>query len=327
MSETKNRTKSDPPASADPIPAAVTDISTKDVPFVVGCGMCMGTADVVPGVSGGTMAVALGIYRQLLGAITSVDAGAIKSLTKLDVKGLLGRVHWRFIAALGTGIALALAIMVKVVKLPKLVQEQPRLVYAIFFGLVLASAILLARKIPKWNPVRVLSLVAGAGIGFAVVRMTPTATPEHPAFIFFSGMIAISAMLLPGISGSFILLIMGKYAYVLNSLSALKLSVIAPFAFGCLAGLVLFSRFLGWLLAKWHDTVLAGLTGLLIGSLWRIWPYQHLTTVIVRKKPRVIGAEPFMPESWDISVIALFITGLIVVFAIEVVATRRAAAA
>ena len=144
------------------------------------------------------------------------------------------------------------------------------------------------------------ALVAGAALGFAVVNLVPVATPEHPAFIFLCGTIAISAMLLPGISGSFILLILGKYAYVLGALGKLDLGVILPFVAGCAVGILVFSRLLKWLLDRWHDTVLAGLIGLLIGSLWRIWPYQTLETVVVREKPRVIGATPFFPEAIDI---------------------------
>src|SRR5690606_4463427 len=129
-------------------------------------------------------------------------------------------------------------------------------------------------------------------------NLVPVATPDHPLFIFFCGAIAICAMLLPGISGSFILLILNKYSYVLSALGALDFKVIVPFALGCLTGLMSFSRLLKWLLDQYRDTVMAGLVGLLLGSLWRIWPYQRIEEIVVRGKPRVIGAEPFVPDGF-----------------------------
>jgi putative membrane protein len=151
----------------------------------------------------------------------------------------------------------------------------------------------------------------------------PVATPEHPAFIFMCGAIAICAMLLPGISGSFILLILGKYAYVLGALGDLNLVVILPFIAGCLVGLLSFSRLLKWLLDRWHDTVLAALIGLLIGSLWRIWPYQDLEEIVVRHKPRVIGATPFFPDTLEPKIVVGFVVGVVFVVAIELYASRR----
>lgn len=307
-------------------------LEPKEIGYVVFSGFCMGTADVVPGVSGGTMALALGIYQRLLAAITSINKDSIQALLKFRIRDVLRIVHVKFIAALAAGIMSAVLIMVLIFKLPHLVEHQPKYVYSVFLGLVLASALVLARRIPTWNAGRVVSMLAGAGIGFGVVNLVPVATPENAPFVFLCGVIAISAMLLPGISGSFLLLILGKYAYVLNSISALAkgdlgaLGIIVPFALGCLVGITAFSRLLGWLLRKWQHTVMALMTGLLLGSLWRIWPYQHLTTEIIRKKPRVIASEPYWPESLEISVIALFAAGLAAVVFIEWVAARRAAA-
>lgn len=297
------------------------DIAWSDAPYIIGSGMCMGTADVVPGVSGGTMAVALGIYQRLLAAITSVNVDAVRALLKFDIKRVMSLLHWRFMVCLGAGIALAFAIMIKIVKLPHLLETHPKQVYAIFFGLVLASALILGKRLPHWSPVRIVSFVVGTGIGWGVVNLVPVETPENPAFIFLCGFVAISAMLLPGISGSFILLILGKYAYIFGNLT--KPAVVIPFALGCGCGLIVFSRFLKWLLHRWHDTVVAGLVGLLIGSLWRIWPYQNETTIIVRGKPRVIESHPFLPDHLELGVIALFVVGLILVFAVEYVASRR----
>ncbi|MDH5674978.1 MAG: DUF368 domain-containing protein [Myxococcales bacterium] len=319
----------DPPASkasaAAPSAAAVRDIAWSEAPYVVASGFCMGTADVVPGVSGGTMAVALGIYQQLLAAIASFDVAAVRSLLGLKLGAALARVHLRFLGALGLGIALGVGLMVKVVGLPTLVQEQPKLVYSVFFGLVLGSTVVLSRRMGNFGARAGLALALGAAVGFAVVNLVPVATPETASFVFFSGTVAICAMLLPGISGSFILLILGKYAYVLDALGRFDLGIILPFAAGCAVGVVAFSRVVGWALSRWHDTALAALTGLLVGSLWRIWPYQELTIVVVREKPRVIGAEPFWPQNFEVSVLGLCLAGLAAVLLLERYARSRAA--
>jgi len=294
-------------------------------PYFVFSGFAMGSADVVPGVSGGTMAVVLGIYEQLLAAIASVGPKSLGALFRGRLGKALKSIHWRFLCALVTGIALGIALMVKVVRLPQLLQEQPKYVYAVFFGLVLASAAMLGRRIPRWSISRAAALALGAAFGFAVVNLVPVETPESPWFLFLSGVVAICAMVLPGISGSFVLLILGKYAYVLNALGELDLAVIVPFALGCGIGLATFSRVVSWALSRWHDGVMAGLVGLLVGSLWRIWPYQQLTTTIVRHKPRVIAAQPYWPTGLEPAVVLLFVAGVALVLALELVAQRRAA--
>jgi putative membrane protein len=299
------------------------DAAGAHAPYLVFSGFAMGTADVVPGVSGGTMAVVMGIYEQLLAAIASIGPHSGALLLKGRPKAALAEVHWRFLVALGSGIALGIGVMVKIVGLPRLIEEQPKFVYAAFFGLVLASAIMLGRRIASWTGSRALSLLLGALAGFAVVNLVPVATPESTWFVFLSGVVAICAMVLPGISGSFVLLILGKYAYVLNAVGDLDLAVIVPFALGCALGLAGFSRVVSWALARWHETVMACLVGLLLGSLWRIWPYQELTTVIVRDKPRVIAAEPFLPQNLEWNVVLLVAAGMALVFALEWFAARR----
>ncbi|RLB60750.1 MAG: DUF368 domain-containing protein [Deltaproteobacteria bacterium] len=310
-------------------PSEAQDIAWAAGPYTTFSGFCMGTADVVPGVSGGTMAVALGIYYQLLAAITSANSEALTSLVRLKLRRVMSLIHWRFLTCLVLGVGLGVAVMVKIVKLPSMVlASSPNrpLVYAVFFGMVLGSAIMLGRHVEKWNAVRVVACVAGALVGFAIVNLVPVATPEHPAFIFLCGSVAICAMLLPGISGSFILLILGKYAYILGAVGKLDLMVLVPFGVGCVVGILLFSRLLKWLLSRWQHTVLAVLIGLLIGSLWRIWPYQNITEIIVREKPRVISAEPFLPTSVEPKLVVGFVLGILFVVGIEWYAVRRKAA-
>ena len=329
--------KPDPPEAQTPHPPEteppidqVGDTPLREAAYIVFSGFCMGSADVVPGVSGGTMAVALGIYERLIAAISSINKEALTALVKLQFKRVFEIVHWRFLCMLFAGIGLGIAIMVKLVKLPQLVMAssvQRPLVYAVFFGMVLASCFTLARHVKGWNVWRGAGAGVGAAVGWLIVTRVPVNTPDHPLFLFFCGAIAICAMLLPGISGSFILLILGKYAYILGALGKLQLGVILPFAAGCAVGILSFSRLLKWLLARFHDTVLAVLIGLLFGSLWRIWPYQHLTEIVVRHKPRVVGAVPFWPSSLDPVLLGGFVAGVVFVIVIEWYAVFRKGAA
>lgn len=301
----------------------ISDIEWRDAGRIIGSGACMGTADLVPGVSGGTMAVALGIYQELLAAITSINVRFLVALLRRDFRGAIAIVHWRFIACLGLGLVAALVVMGKIVKLPQMTIDNPKPVYAVFFGLVLASAVVLVRGIKSWDATKVIALPIGALVGYVIVTLVPVDTPEGAHYMFLYGVIAIIAMILPGISGSFILLVLRKYEYVISSLLELNLAVIVPFALGCAVGLSLFSRVLGWLLHRWEGVMLSGLTGLLFGSLVRIWPYQNVVKKVVHGKERVLSADAFMPETLEASVIVLAVLGFISVLALEFVATRR----
>src|SRR5690606_22541484 len=182
------------------------DIAWADAPRIIASGFAMGSADVVPGVSGGTLAVACGIYERLLGSIASINPRSIKALLTLRIREMLWIVHFRFLISLLTGIFSAIVIMVKVVGLPQLLLTHTTLVYSVFFGLVFASVFILGKTI-TWNLNRAGFLLLGTWIGYFVVTRVPVNTPSGPLFMFGYGTVAISAMLLPGISGSFILLI------------------------------------------------------------------------------------------------------------------------
>src|SRR5690606_305377 len=185
-------------------------------------------------------------------------------------------------------------------------------------GLVLASVFVLGKKI-SWSASRVGALAGGTLFGWLVVTLVPVDMPSGPLHMFGYGTVAISAMLLPGISGSFILLIFVQYERIMNSIEALlhrdfsALLVVVPFALGCVFGIAAFSRVVAWMLRRFHDPVVAGLCGLLVGSLWRIWPYQNTVTEEVRGKVKVIEATPFLPEAWDVSVILLMVAGFVAV--------------
>lgn len=299
---------------------------------IVGSGFAMGSADVVPGVSGGTMAVACGIYERLLAAIATINAASLKALFRFRFAEVLSLVHWRFLTMLFTGIFAAVIVMVKVVGLPALLVSSPTLVYAVFFGLVFASVFVLGKQI-KWGAIPAVALVVGAGLGLLVVNLVPMDMPGGPLHMFLYGVVAISAMLLPGISGSFILLILGQYERVIGAIESLlhldfsALLIVVPFAFGCLVGLTSFARIVAWCLRRFHDPVVAGLCGLLLGSLWRIWPYQETVTREVRGKIKVIEAQPVMPESIELVVPLLVLAGFAAVFLVEYLAKRRTTSA
>ncbi|NDJ87513.1 MAG: DUF368 domain-containing protein [Chloroflexi bacterium] len=236
-------------------------------------GGAMGAADIVPGVSGGTMAFILGVYEDLLNAIKSVDLQVIKLGLQLKIREVMEIVPWRFLLALGTGILLTILTLARV--LSSIMDSDPEYLFSFFFGLVLASIIAIGAKIDQWQPVIIGSMVAGAAIAVLIVTRTPSRIEPTTLNLFFSGMIAIMAMILPGISGSFILLIMGQYDNVLDAVSNFEIVSILAVGFGAILGLMLFSRVLSWLLNRYHMPVIALLVGFMIGSLWKIWPWKE----------------------------------------------------
>jgi len=289
-------------------------------------GFCMGSADVIPGVSGGTMAFILGIYERLLAAIKSFDLETLKRLLKGDFKGALSRPHFGFIIPLFIGIISALLFFTRVIPLPKLIISDPELIYGLFFGLILGSIMILFNHIDNFQISDLIETVVGITIGLLIVTMTPKNTPEESWYIFFCGALAITAMLLPGISGSFILLILGKYSHILDGISHFNLAILIPFALGAITGLIVFSRFLSWLLKHFHKATLLVINGILIGSLWVIWPFQNREYIEIRGKQHLIESSPIFPEAFDstvISSIALMLIGVIVVLLISYLGDRK----
>ncbi|TRX48198.1 DUF368 domain-containing protein [Fulvivirga sp. M361] len=235
-------------------------------------GVGMGSADVVPGVSGGTIALITGIYERLLESIRSVDLDALKLLFQLDLKGFWEKINGTFLITLLLGIATSILSFAKLITY--LLKTHPIPVWSFFFGLIIVSAILIVRNIGKWKATTGVALIIGVAIAYLITEATPASTPESLWFIFLSGAIAICAMILPGISGSFILLIMGKYQYIFNALSEKNIVVIAVFMAGCITGLLSFARVISWLFKKYHDLTLALLSGFMIGSLNKVWPWK-----------------------------------------------------
>lgn len=263
-------------------------------------GFCVGSADVVPGVSGGTIAFILGIYPQLINAIKSFDSEWLRMILSLNLKGMINRPHFGFLIPLGIGAVAALLFFTRIVSLPTLIRTHPEVIYGLFFGLVLGSIVLLFRHLGMDLILkRALFIFLGVLFGGFVVTMVPASTPDDSWFIFVCGAIAISAMILPGISGSFILLMMKKYAYIFNAIGHFEFSIILPFVFGIITGVILFSRLLSYFLKKFYQQTILFITGLLVASLYVIWPFQTRLYEVVRNKERLISSVPYMPESFS----------------------------
>jgi putative membrane protein len=258
--------------------------SWSESPYLIIKGFLMGSADIVPGVSGGTMALITGVYNRLIFAIKSVDSHTIKNTLTLRFNRVFEHFHWKFLLLLFTGMVLAVIFFTRVVPLQVYMFTHPEIVYGLFFGLIVGSIFLLLSEVEtsKRNWKGLLPVTGGALFGFWVVTLVPADTPETFWFVFVSGAVSICAMILPGISGSYILLIFRKYDYILSQLGEIgsvdTMSAILnliPFILGAVIGLAMFSRILSWLLSRYYAVTLLVLIGFLIGSLYVIWPYQE----------------------------------------------------
>ena len=236
-------------------------------------GVCMGAADVVPGVSGGTMAFILGIYEELIESIRAFARPPfLRALTRFRIREAVQAVNLPFLIAVLAGILGAILTLAKGIEW--LLEHEPVLIWSFFFGLVLASVVTVARRVQRWNAPLWVSLVAGTIGAYILVGAVPLQTPEAPWFIFLSGVLAICAMILPGISGSFILVLLGKYHFILSALNDRRIVPILWFVLGCGIGIVTFAQVLGWLFRRYHDVTVAVLTGLMLGSLRKVWPWK-----------------------------------------------------
>ncbi|WP_202923344.1 DUF368 domain-containing protein [Pontibacter pudoricolor] len=247
--------------------------SLKEYLLLFSKGVAMGAADVVPGVSGGTIAFITGIYEELLNSIRSVNGEAVKLLLRFNLAGFWKHINGNFLVGLLSGIGFSIVLLSRLVLY--LLEFHPELLWSFFFGLIVASTVVVGKKITKWTPMVVLAFIVGAAIAYWVTIATPTETPESYWFIFLSGAIAICAMILPGISGSFILVLMAKYEFILNAVKDLKIATILTFGLGCLVGILSFSHVLNWMLKNYHNLTVSLLTGFMLGSLNKVWPWKQ----------------------------------------------------
>lgn len=281
-------------------------------------GICMGAADVIPGVSGGTIAFLTGIYSELVESIRAIDLTAVKLLFTGRIGRFWEKINGTFLLSLVLGILISIFSLAKLMKY--LLANHPIPLWSFFFGLIFISAIYIFRNSVKITVPRVLSAVCGAGLGAFICIVTPGQTPDDLWFIFICGAIGICAMILPGISGSFILLLMGKYEYIVTqAVAELDIPVLAVFACGAAAGIIAFSHFLSWLLKKYYDGTLMFLSGLMVGSLIKIWPWRSPSGEGT-DLPVMPSGYPSDPQIWP--AFLFFIIGIALFLGIEFTAAR-----
>lgn len=238
-------------------------------------GFCMGSADVVPGVSGGTMAFILGIYEELLSSIRMIGQPRFfQAVVNFRIQDATRIINLPFLGAILIGIVLAVLTLAP--GLEWLLAHHPVYLWSFFFGLVVASVITVSRRIAAWTPLLWITLLIGTVVAWQIVGLSPTQTPESWWFLMLSGAIAICAMILPGISGSFILVILGKYQFFITAVNQRDLLSLVLAGVGALVGLVTFAQVLSWLFKRYHDVTVALLTGLMVGSLRKIWPWKEV---------------------------------------------------
>lgn len=288
-------------------------------------GFCMGASDVVPGVSGGTMAFILGIYEELIDAIKSFDLKSFQFFVTLKFRPLLGRISWQFLLAVGIGIFTAIFTLSSL--LSWLLQNRPVFIWSFFLGLILASVVSVSRRVEAWRILTWLCLVGGTLGSYFLVGLVPVSTPNDYWFLFLCGAVAICAMILPGISGSYILVLLGKYQYVLDAVNHRDFLVLGLVAAGACVGIIAFARILGWLLKNYHDLMVATLTGLMIGSLRKIWPWKEALESVVDAHGQMVplAQSNILPGQWNGEVLAalsLMVAGLLAVLFLDRLGNR-----
>lgn len=280
-------------------------------------GMGMGAADVVPGVSGGTIAFIAGIYDELINSIKSINKESLKLFFTGKWRAFWQYINGSFLFSILSGIGISIFSLAKVITW--LLTDHPILVWSFFFGLVLASTWFVGKDIKGWNWKTILAFMAGAGIAYYITVATPSETPSNLLFIFLCGAIAICAMILPGISGSFILVLLGKYFFIMEAVKNLHLVVLLFFAAGACIGITTFSRILSYALKKIRDITLAVLTGFMLGSLNKVWPWKETIETYTDShgvvKPLV--ETNIFPNQYVWEAIALMVIGFLTVYFLE----------
>jgi len=261
-------------------------------------GIAMGAADVVPGVSGGTIAFISGIYQELIETINAINFKALKTLKDEGVKAAWKAINGNFLISLLSGIGLSVITLAQVIKW--LLENKPIMVWSFFFGLVLASIFFVGKQVSKWNIKHIMVLIFGAIVAYYITIMPAMGGNNSLWFFFLSGALAICAMILPGISGSFILVLLGAYKPVLEALHTKDFKIILILMLGAVVGLLTFSRLLKWMFDHHKDTTLAVLTGFIIGSLNKIWPWKNiLKSEMIEGKLKVILDESISPFNYQ----------------------------
>jgi putative membrane protein len=296
-------------------------------------GVAMGAADVVPGVSGGTVAFITGIYEELLTSIKSINLSALSILFKQGMAACWQHINGTFLLVLVSGILTSVFTLASLIKF--LLTNHPLLVWSFFFGLIVASSVHMAKQIQQWQATTLVALLLGVLAAYMVGEIKPSELPAELPLVFLSGAIAICAMILPGISGSFVLVLLGMYGHILTAVRDFNLLILITFAAGCGLGLVSFSGLLSWLLSRFHASTLALLTGFLIGSLSLVWPWKHTLSFYQNSKGQQLALqqENVLPDTFQsltgtdpntIFCLILMLSGLALVFLLEKIGQKTA---
>lgn len=289
-------------------------------------GMAMGAADVVPGVSGGTIAFISGIYEELISTISGVNVALFTTWKEQGFSAMWKQFNGNFIIALFTGILISIFTVMRLANY--LLENHPILIWSFFFGLVVASIWFVAKQIPKWNFKIVLALILGAAVAFYIVSLPPLSPNNSYIFLFFAGAIAVCAMILPGISGAFILVLLGAYKSVTEAAHDFDMKTLGIIAIGAVFGLLTFSKVLKWLFVHYSSITLAVLTGFIAGSLNKIWPWKEvLEKATYGEKEIVLSDASVLPWNFDgdpqtLWSILLMLAGFFLIIILEVVATK-----
>lgn len=286
-------------------------------------GLAMGAANVIPGVSGGTIALITGIYERLINAIKSFDLKAIKLLASRQWSAFWTTTDGAFLTALFAGIAASIISLAKL--LEYLLDKREMLTMAFFFGLILLSVFFVGKTVRQWGLTSIIMFALGTAIAVGIALLAPATENNSFFYVFLCGIVAMCSMILPGLSGSFVLIIMGNYALILAAIGSADLSVLLPLALGCAFGIIAFSHVLSWIFKKFHDQTIALMTGFIAGSLAIIWPWKNtLTESLIRdgKPPKevVTGYEWFLPSLSDTNTwvaLSLIIIGGVSIYLLE----------
>ncbi|MFK7856142.1 MAG: DUF368 domain-containing protein [Granulosicoccus sp.] len=286
-------------------------------------GLAMGAANVIPGVSGGTIALITGIYERLINTIKQCDFRAIKYLIGRDWKGFWQHIDGNWLFILLGGVAASIVSLARLFEY--LLAHHERNTMAFFFGLILLSIFYVAKRVKNWNATAYLSLLAGIVVAISIALLAPASENDSAFYVFLCGVVAISSMILPGLSGSFVLIMMGNYALVLSAINTFSLNILIPLALGCGFGLIAFSHILAWVFKRYADQTLALMTGFVVGSLVVIWPWKNTITHTVERlgkppKEVVSSYEWYMPNLSDSSTwlaVALMILGALLIAFME----------
>ncbi|GGK16935.1 DUF368 domain-containing protein [Yeosuana aromativorans] len=291
-------------------------------------GIAMGAADAVPGVSGGTIAFISGIYEELINTISNVNVGLFKTLFNKGFKAFWNELNGNFILALLSGIIVSYVSFMRLAKY--LLENHPVLIWSFFFGLIIASIYFVGKQITKWNVITCLGLFLGAVIAYYISTLSSMANNDNDLFLFFAGALAICAMILPGISGSFILVILGAYKTLSDALHDFDLKKIAVFACGAIIGLLSFSHLLKWLFKHYHNLTLAILTGFIFGSLNKVWPWKETLTWHINSKgieepllEKSISPFSYAGDNHLVFATVLMIIGFFTIFILERLGSKK----